>query len=101
MTTSASPGSGSPGSPALPDRLLAAVSALDPLRLLPTRREQLPPPDSLAFYAVLAAIGIAEIVEWPAVLVAAAAQALVDRRMEAVEARLRESGPPPPGAPTR
>jgi len=57
----------------------AIMHAADPRRLLPTSAR--PPADSLAFYAVLVAVGVAELVEWPAVLIAAAAQALVDRRL--------------------
>lgn len=59
------------------------MQALDPRRFLPVSAR--PPADSLAFYAVLAAVGIAELVEWPAVLLAAAAQALVDRRFIEIE----------------
>jgi len=54
-------------------------------RLLPVPQRQLPPPDSLAFYALLAAVGV---VEWPALLLAAVAQGLVDRRAGELEARL-------------
>jgi len=66
---------------------------LDPVRrLLPIPR-QLPPPDSLAFYAILAAVGVAEVVEWPAVLLTAAAQALLDTRLDSLQSSA-------PGSPT-
>lgn len=66
---------------------------LDPVRrLLPVPR-RLPPPDSLAFYAILAAVGVAEVVEWPAVLLTAAAQALVDTRLDSLQSSA-------PGSPT-
>jgi len=68
---------------------LAAAAAVDPRRLLPPAVR--PPADSLAFYVVLAAVGLAEIVEWPAVLVAAAAQVIVDRRLSEIDQRRNES----------
>jgi len=39
-------------------------------------------------YAVLAAVGVVGVVEWPALLLTAVAQGLVDRRTGALEARL-------------
>jgi len=57
-------------------------------RLLPVPQRQLPPPGSLAFYALLAAVGVVGVVEWPALLLAAVAQGLVDRRAGELEARL-------------
>ncbi len=59
-------------------------------RLLPVPPRQLPPPDSLAFYALLAAVGVVGAVEWPALLLAAVAQGLVDRRAGELKARLSE-----------
>jgi len=59
---------------------------LDPSRL-PTLGPRLPPADSLAFYAALAVVGVVEIVECPAVLIAAAAQVLLDRRLGPLKAR--------------
>jgi len=62
-----------------PTRWLSGVTAaLNPSQL-PAVGRQLPPADSLAFYAALAVVGIIEIVEWPAVLIAAGAQVLLDR----------------------
>ncbi len=78
-----------------PTRWLTSVTAaLDPSRL-PAAGRQLPPVDSLAFYAALAVVGIIEIVEWPAVLIAAGAQVLLDRRLGPLEARLAAPTPPP------
>lgn len=70
-----------------PSRRVAAdldnvVHALSPFRLLTVLGIPRPPADSVLFYAVLAAVGVAEIIEWPAVLVAAGAQLLVDRRLD-------------------
>lgn len=78
-----------------PTRWLSGVTAaLNPRQLAAVGR-QLPPADSLAFYAALAVVGIIEIVEWPAVLIAAGAQVLLDRRLGPLEARLAAPTRPP------
>ena len=86
-TTTAS----TPASAALTRPLSAALTALRP------SRSQLPPADSVAFYAALAVVGIVEIVEWPAVLIAAAAQVLLDRRLGPLEDRLAHTAGSPAG----
>ncbi len=75
--------------------LSGAIAALEPRRL-PAVGRWLPPADSVAFYAALAIVGIVEIVEWPAVLIAAGAQVLLDRRLGPLEARLARPTAPPP-----
>ena len=62
-----------PAPTALTRQLSTTLTTLDPRQLLPIPRRQLPPADSLIFYAALAVIGIAELIEWPAILVAATA----------------------------
>lgn len=68
------------------------------VRRLPDPRPRIPPRDSLAFYAVLAVVGVAEVVEWPAVLLTATAQALLDHRAAKLEAQL--SVQPAPSEPS-
>ncbi len=82
-----------PAPTALTRQLSTTLTTLDPRQLLPIPRRQLPPADSLIFYAALAVIGIAELIEWPAILVAATAQALVDRRLNTIETQLPRPGP--------
>ncbi len=65
-------------------RMSAAAAVLDPSRL-PAFGPRLPPADSLAFYAALVVVGGVEIVEWPAVLIAAGPQVLLDRRLGTLE----------------
>jgi len=94
MTTTPAPAIPA-ATPSAPTRWLSGVTAaLDPNRL-PAVSRQLPPADSLAFYAALAVVGVIEIVEWPAVLIAAGAQVLLDRRLGPLEARLAAPTRPP------
>ncbi len=74
----------------LVQRLSAAAAVLDPSRL-PAFGRRLPPADSLAFYAALVVVGVVEIVEWPAVLIAAGAQVLLDRRLGTLETQTNQS----------
>lgn len=52
-------------------------------------RVTLPPPEHLAFYAVLGVLGALEIVEWPVVLVVGAGHILAEQRHSRV---LHEAG---------
>lgn len=70
--------------PAAPD-LLAALDAGDDAAVWAWVRAHTPEPQSLLLYGLLVAVGVAGLVEWPALAVSALGQFIVDRRFGGVE----------------
>lgn len=65
--------------------LLAALDAGDEEAVRRWVLAHTPEPQSLLLYGVLVGVGIAGLMEWPAVLVAALGQVIIDRRFGGVE----------------
>ena len=79
-------------SPALPPEtapaagdLLAALDAGDDAAVWAWIRAHAPEPESLLVYGLLLGVGIAGVVEWPAVVLSALGQFVIDRRFAGVE----------------
>lgn len=65
--------------------LLAALDAGDEEAVRTWVRAHAPEPESLLVYAALISVGIIGLMEWPAVVLAAASQFVIDRRFGGVE----------------
>ena len=85
-TTSAPPlpAETAPTGSQVPD-LLAALDAGDDAAVWAWVRAHVPEPQSLLLYALLLSVGIAGLVEWPALVLSALGQFIVDRRFGGVE----------------
>ena len=70
--------------------LLAALDAGDEAAVHAWVRAHVPDPTSLALYATLLGLGLAGLMEWPAVAFAALAQVVVDQRLGGIENVVRE-----------
>ena len=84
-TTSAPLPSETGPTPETAPNLLAALDAGDDEAVRRWVRAYTPEPSSLVVYGLLVGAGVVGLVEWPAVLISALAQLVVDRRLGGVE----------------